>query len=302
MVRLPVNCFASCRISRKSCLLSLLCTQFLSLWFITVTRELHGDEIPTVLLTELKRYDAPEAFQAVAVDHDHFYAIANSTIGKYRRNDGQKITFWKADKQHPLTHLNSGVVRDGKLYCAHSNYPHVPESSSVEIWDADTLKHLGNHSFGIYEGSLTWIDWHDDSWWAVFAHYSKPQKDNPHQKDHRWTSLVRFDSQWRRQAGWVFPKELLDRFAPSSCSGGYWGPDGRLYCTGHDLGELYQVELPKAGSTLMLTAIYKLPITGQGVAWDAHNREVWGIDRPQRQVVVSSWITPAGPAEPSPKQ
>lgn len=60
----------------------------------------------------------------------------------------------------------------------------------------------------------------------------------------------------------------LDRFAPQSCSGGGWGPDGRLYSTGHDRGEIYQLELPKASSTLVLTKIIPVEIAGQGIAWD----------------------------------
>ena len=236
----------------------------------------------------LARFHALEAVQAVAVDDAHFYAIANTRIGKYRKTDGELVKRWKTDDITPLKHMNAGVVFDGNLYCAHSNYPHFPEASSVEIFDAATLEHLGNHSLGIYEGSLTWIDWHDDAWWAVFAHYSNKVNDDPFAKPHTYTSLVKFDRQWRRMAGWTFPEEVLDRVAPQSCSGGGWGPDGRLYCTGHDRGEIYQLELPKAGSALVLTKIIPVEIAGQGIAWDTSRPGVlYGIDRAKKLVIAS---------------
>lgn len=238
---------------------------------------------------ELQRFDAPEATQAVAVDGGHFYAIANSRIGKYDRDSGKLVASWQASDEFPLTHLNSGLVRDGRLYCAHSNFPKFPNTSSVEIWDTQTLEHVDSHSFGIYEGSLTWVDWKDDSWWAVFAHYTIKVNDNPRSRDNRWTSLVRFDPQWRRQAGWVFPQEVLDRFDPHSCSGGGWGPDGVLYCTGHDLGEVYRLQLPRSGSTLVLTSPLTAPFTGQGIAWDHRQQLLFGISRPKRQVIVTRW-------------
>ena len=237
-------------------------------------------------IVELRRFDAPEAVQAVAIDDGHFYAISNSQIGKYDRNTGELQSRWQASDEYPLTHLNSGIVRDGRLYCAHSNYPKVPNTSSVEIWDTATLQHVGSHSFGIYEGSLTWIDWKDDSWWAVFAHYSGRQRDDPKERGHEWTSLVRFDAQWRRLEGWGFPAEVLARFAPNSCSGGVWGPHNALYCTGHDHKEVYRLTLPKAGSTLILTGTLPAPFTGQGIAWDRSGGEFWGIDRPKRQVIA----------------
>ena len=236
-------------------------------------------------LKEVRRYDAREAGQAVAVDQDHFYAISNSIIAKYQRESGERIATWKADSQRPLRHLNSGIVRDGKLYCANSNFPGWPEASSIEVWDTTTMEHISSHSLGICsEGSLTWIEPIEDGWYAVFANYSKKVNDNPLAKSHRSTQLVRYDKSWRRTAGWVFPKSILDRFDPHSCSGGGFGPDGNLYCTGHDLGEVYQLEFPKAGSILQLTETVAAPITGQGIAFDGEM--LWGIDRAKRQVVA----------------
>lgn len=236
---------------------------------------------------ELRRYDAPQAGQAVAVGPHAFYAIGNQVIAKYDRESGRQLATWQASEACPLIHLNSGVLHNSRLYCAHSNFPGYPNVSSVEIFDASTLQHVASHSFGIFEGSLTVVDWHDDAWWCVFAHYSQKVNSDSRAKPHHYTSLVKFDAGWRRTAGWVFPPEVLDRFAPHSCSGGGWGPDGAFWCTGHDRGECYRLALPQAGSVLRLIDTVQVPITGQGIAWDPNSQNsMFGIDRPARQVVV----------------
>ncbi|QDU89535.1 hypothetical protein Pla175_29270 [Pirellulimonas nuda] len=245
--------------------------------------------VPAVVAQDaavLRRYDAPVATQAVAVDPHCFFAIGNRRVAQHARSTGAVLRHWTASESMPLEHLNSGVVLDGKLYCAHSNFPRYPETSSVEVWDAQTLEHVESHSLGIAAGSLTWIDSHDGAWWGVFAHYTAPVNDDPHARDARWTSLVRFDRRWRRTGGWVFPAEVLGRFEPHSCSGGAWGANGRLYCTGHDRGELYELELPAAGAELVLRRTIAAPLTGQGFAWDPGRPGVLlGIDRPRRQVL-----------------
>ncbi len=260
----------------------------------------HAAEVPTPGAVELRRYEAPEAGQGVAVDSEHFYAIGNRVVAKYSKETGKLVKRWTATPEFPLVHLNSGVVRGGKLYCAHSNFPHYPEASSVEVWDTDTLQHIGSVSLGIYEGSLTWIDWRDDGWWAVFAHYTERVNDDPHAKDARWTSLVRFDRQWRRTGGWVFPPQVLEQFEPHSCSGGSWSEDGGLYCTGHDRRELYELALPRAGAELRLLRTVPAPLTGQGFAWDRTRPGVlFGIDRGRRQVIAIEIPTSAPGSAPS---
>jgi hypothetical protein len=241
---------------------------------------------------EVRRYDAPEAVQAVAVDADYFYAIGDDVVAKYVKKTGELVKWWKSSPEFPLSHLDSGVVINGKLYCANSNYPHFPETSSVEVWDVGTLEHVESHSLGVLDGSMTWVDRRDGAWWAGFAHYSRLRETDPLHKDSSWTSLVRFDDEWCRTGGWVFPAEAVERFEPDSCSGGTWGDDGLLYCSGHDRGELYEMALPRAGSTLRLLQTIPAPITGQGFALDrSEPGVVYGIDRPKRQVVVAKLST-----------
>jgi len=75
---------------------------------------------------------------------------------------------------------------------------------------------------------------------------------------------------------------------PMSNSGGSWGPDGYLYCTGHDRSEVYAVKIPDKGSVLELVETVPLPILGQGIAWDrSRSGFIYGIRKKDRQVVVS---------------
>ena len=230
-------------------------------------------------------FSIPEARQGVAVDSAGFYAIDNGQIGKYDKKTGRLLASWRGEPGGPILHLDSGVTADGKLVCAHSNYPGVPMTGSVEIWDAATLQHLAGHSFGIAWGSCTWIDRHDGFWWAGFAHYNKLREQT--HTDNTWSTAVQFDDQWRMVQAWIYPAALIERFDGMSNSGGSWGPDGRLYLTGHDRGELYAVSLPRAGSILVLNEIIPLAIQGQGIAWDRSEPGVlYAIQREKREVRV----------------
>lgn len=234
----------------------------------------------------IQKYQAEEAFQAVAVDSNYFYAIESRAIGKYDKNSGKKVDEWQEASDGPIRHLDSGVIVGGKLYAAHSNYPEIPMTSSVEIWDAQTLEHIDSHSFGIRRGSLTWLDHHDGYWWGVFAHYDEFEDEIG--KDNRWTTLVKFDDQWNIAESWIFPEKILDRFDGKSNSGGSWGPKGQLYLSGHDRAELYLIELPKAGSVLNLIDTIPIENEGQGIAWDrSEPGTIYTIKRSAGEVVVS---------------
>lgn len=226
-------------------------------------------------------FPAVEARQAVAVDADSFYAINSRAIARYDRKTGAKISTWTEAKDGPIVHLDSGVVVVGKLYTAHSNYPEWPMTSSVEIWDAATLKHVGTHSFGIDRGSLTWIDYRDGTWWGGFANYNRVFDRSPLAYGNKYaTQIVRFDADWRVAEAWVLPPELLEKFGDMSNSGGSWGPDGRLWITGHDEPEVYALALPEVGSVLRWVGTAPLDIAGQGIAWDRTQQGViWGVVR-----------------------
>jgi len=225
---------------------------------------------------------APEADQGVAAGRDHVYAIDNNAIGKYDKRTGRRVAHWQGDlKLFP--HINSCAVVKAHLVCAASNYPSVPTASRIEIFDAKTLRHLETRNLGHIYGSLTALDWHDGSWWAVFANYDDRGGDPG--RDHRLTTLVRMDPGFHPRDSWRFPDAVLARFAPRSCSGAAWGDDGLLYVSGHDRPELYALKLPAAGSVLELVATLAVPTEGQAIDWDPVTpRLLWSIDRRKHEL------------------
>jgi len=240
---------------------------------------------------QINEFNMIEARQGVAVDENYIYVIGSQRIGKYNKSNGERVAQWVEIQNGPIIHLDSGVIFDGKLYCAHSNYPGVPMTSSIEIWEAATLEHTGSYSFGIYRGSCTWLDRYDGFWWAAFAHYEKWK--HVTEKGSEWTTIVKLDDQMRELESWVFPDEVIEKFRPMSNSGGSWGPDGLLYCTGHDLPEVYVLRLPESGSVLGLVETIPINIFGQGIAWDRSAKgKIYGIRKKDKQVVVSELVFP----------
>jgi hypothetical protein len=233
------------------------------------------------VLEPIGAFDVPEANQAVGVDEKYFYAVDNQAIGKYDKKTGKLVKRWQGDRKGPILHLDSAMVMDGRLYCAHSNYPEWPMTSSLEIFDAETLEPVASHSFGIQYGSLTWVDWKDGHWWMTFANYDKPfGPDKTKYGNKLNTLMVKFTREFVPVESWVLPKVLLDKFEDMSNSGGAWGPDGYLYLTGHDPAELYRVRLPKHGSIVEVVDVIPMDIRGQGIAWDKSQPGViYGIIR-----------------------
>ena len=159
-------------------------------------------------------------------------------------------------------------------------------TSSVEVWDTESLEHIERHDFGVQHGSCTWVDFHDGFWWTVFAQYDRWKEETEKGTDQ--TTLVKFDPQWNELQTWIFPKQVVERLSPMSNSGGSWGLDGYLYCTGHDRSEVYVMKIPNDSTVLELIGTIPLPILGQGIAWDRSRPGfIYGIRRKDSQVVVS---------------
>ena len=160
-------------------------------------------------------------------------------------------------------------------------------ASSIEIFDTRTMKHIGNHSFGIFAGSATWVDYKDGYWWIAFANYNG--KHSFEGRDNRWTSLVKFNKDWTEVESWVFPKEVLDAFAPNSNSGGNWSRDGNLLISGHDKKEIYVMKIPDVGYTLQLLQTVPAINPGQAIAIDRSRkkREIfYAVNREEDAVLV----------------
>ncbi len=241
--------------------------------------------------TELRRVPAAEAKQGVAADGEFFYAITNVALGKYRKDTGERVAGWTCPEGQPLTHLNAGIVHEGRLYAAHSNYPGVPMLSSVEIWETRTLQHVGSHSFGRTDGSLTWIDRRNGRWIACFAHYGT--KGGEPGRGPEWTRIVEFDDDWRQTGAWALPAGLLARISGRgySCSGGAFGPGGFLYVTGHDNPELYVLDFPAAGPVLDWVATIPVVAQGQAFCWDPVDRNVIHMLSRAEHAIISGRIT-----------
>jgi hypothetical protein len=259
-------------------------------FYITLLTFLFSFTVKGQQAYELKRFTIEKInhLQGVAVDDQFFYAFNNNAITKQFKTDGSTVGIWDGSKDSRIKHLNSAIVIKNKLYCAHSNFPESPMASSIEIFDTRTMKHTGSHSFGIFAGSATWIDEKDGFWWVAFANYSG--KNSTEGRDNRWTSLVKFNKDWSIIESWIFPKNVLEAFAPNSNSGGFWNKDGLLYVTGHDKKEVYVLRVPDTGYTLEYIKTIPVVNEGQGIALDPSkkgNEILYGITRKENQVVVA---------------
>jgi hypothetical protein len=227
----------------------------------------------------LRVYPAPEANQGVAAGPHFFYVVDNFALARYEIGSGRLIDRWTGERNGPIRHMNSCFVDGGRVWCANSNYPQVPMGSSIEVFDAMSMKHVESYSLGMREeGSLTWFDRYGSGWIAAFSHYDK--NGGVPFKDHAYSSVVTFDSDWRRTGGWLLPESTLQRMAPYASSGGALGPDGWLYLLGHDRPELYVVGRPEMGPVLTHIATIAIESEGQAFSWakDGH-RVVYTIDR-----------------------
>lgn len=234
----------------------------------------------------LRSYEAPESTQGVAADAQHFYPVDNRVLAKYDIGTGRRLLRWEAPSPDIIRHMNSCLARDGRIWCANSNYPLTPMGSSIEVFDAATLAHVDTHSLGMTEeGSLTWFDRVQDGWIAGFAHYD--ENGGLAYKDHSFSSVLSLDGEWRRTGGWLFPKTAMDRMSPHAASGGAIGPDGWLYLLGHDRPEMYVVGKPRMGPALVHLATIDLEAEGQAFSWAQDGtRTIYAIDRRKRQVKV----------------
>lgn len=234
---------------------------------------------------ELSRFHAPQAKQGVAVDAGSIYVISNHAIGKYSKDTHELLIAWECEEGEPLIHLNSGIVIENRLICAHSNYPRVPMTSSIEIFDTVTLKPIESYSFGIFKGSLTWLDYFEGNWYACFAHYSNRAAEP--NRDPGWSTIVQMNETWQPVQSWVFPAELIAAFDGYSSSGGAFGPDGRLYVTGHDHKKLYVLDFPSGGSEFEWLDTIDIEAEGQAFCWDkGEEANFYSILKRNREVII----------------
>lgn len=218
-------------------------------------------------------WSAPEAKQAAAADGRFFYAVTSTLVAKYDRETGKRVAVSTGKAEH----LNSGFFREGRLFCAHSNYPHLPEESKILVLDPETMVLSTFKDFGNAGGSLTWAVFHDGHWWCNFARYGA---------DNAGTFLVKYDDQWRERGRWTYPPEVFRELHDYSFSGGVWR-DGSLLVTGHDDPVIFRFRLRNGDTRLELVEKQAVPFTGQGIADDPATGGLVGIDRARKKVILA---------------
>lgn len=214
---------------------------------------------------------SPYAFQAAAANEQHVFAVSNTHVAVHDRFSGELL----AISQGEATHLNSAFLHEGRLFCAHSNYPQQPEQSEIRVFDLQTKRLEVFHDFGPSLGSLTWSVYHDGAWWCHFAFYGS--------ENHR-SYLARFDSNWQETGRWTFPRQVLSELGQYSLSGGIW-LHHELLVTGHDEPVVYRLKLPESGNELVYLGTDDTQIPGQGISYDDTTGGLVGIDRSQRKIL-----------------
>jgi hypothetical protein len=236
---------------------------------------LHADDLPQARekVVATATLDSKDATQAAAADEKHVYAISNRRVAKYDRGTGKLLGVSTGAAEH----LNSGVFHEGKLYCAHSNFPKKPDESDIRMYDPETGKLTVFHTFMNPPGSLTWALPRKGEWWCHFAHYGN---------DNAKSVLIRYDAKWKELGRWSYPKKLIADWGKNSLSGGIWEGD-TLLATNHDDPVLYRLRLPKVGTEIELVEVLPAPFTGQGIAADPKTGGLVGISRPKQQVIFA---------------
>jgi hypothetical protein len=95
------------------------------------------------------------------------------------------------------------------------------------------------------------VDFRAGEPYATFGYY-RNRAAEPN-RDPRWTTLIQFDSRWRRLQAWI-----------------------------------YVLRFPQGGSTLLLEDTFGVPNRGQGIALDPSVPDaLYSIDRANREVIVA---------------
>lgn len=223
--------------------------------------------------TKTAEVASEHAHQAAAADDKLFYAVSSTKVAKYDRASGKLLKV----SEGPAEHLNSAFVWEGKVYCAHSNYPKTPEVGDIRVYDPATNKLAVHHAFKDPPGSLVWCVREGDAWWCCFANYGK---------ENAKTLLLKMDADFKELGRWTFPKKVVDDWDAMSASGGIRDGDGFLG-THHHFKVLYRLKLPKEGTELEFVEALACPFAGQGIAVDPVTKGLVGIDRGAKRIVVA---------------
>jgi len=221
-----------------------------------------------------KSLASADATQAACADDKFVYAISNTRLVKFDRATGKEL----GRSEGEAFHLNSGLIHDGKVYCAHSYYPTKPNDSDIRVLDPATMKLTIFHQFSESPGSLTWALPVEGGWWCCFAHYGDANGK---------TVLIDYDRDWKERRRWTFPAKLVADWGGSSLSGGI--RDGQtLLATGHDKKAVYCLKVPEESGEVEWLSTLESPFPGQGIAHDPVTGGLVGIDRTMKKVIFAT--------------
>jgi len=231
-------------------------------------------------LTAVSLIASPHATQAAAADGRFIYAISSTTVAQIDRASGRLV---RTATEPSTQHLNSGFAWEGKIWCAHSNFPAKPDTSDIRLFDPATGTLTVHHAFRDPPGSLVWCVVRDGCWWCCFAHYGA---------DNARTVLIEYEAGGfdRERRRFAFPAAVVADWDGMSASGGIWDGD-TLLVSHHHFRVLYRLRLPRAGTVLELVESLHCPFPGQGIATDPVRGGLVGIDRGRRAVMVAAWQT-----------
>ena len=248
---------------------------FIALTALLIAADPTGSRLPLkpgwVKTAELK---SEHATQAAAADGRFAYAVSSTTVAKYDRTTGQLVG---TATSSGTRHLNSAFVWDGKVYCAHSNYPAKPEASDVRAFDPEAMTLSVVHAFDRPPGSLVWVVRRGGHWWCCFAKYGA---------ENHGTVLLKMTGDFRELRRWTFPKVVTDDWDRMSASGGVWDDD-TLLVSHHHFQVLYRLRVPVEGAELEFVEALACPFPGQGIAADPKTGGLVGIDRGRKVILFA---------------
>jgi len=227
---------------------------FILLVIIIVFIVIHYLFYTNVKLNTHKSYIVKESLHAVALDHTHFYAIANNTVGKYSRKTGKRVKHVKL----PFKHLGCGKIVNGDLLIV-NNASHRPaviwldslDLNIVDILEPDNVK-----------GPITLLDWHNTEWWIGTGR-----------------DVFAFDPDWKLIGYWKLPKECKNN------TGGSWL---RGYLAIKNDKDITFYKLPR--DAVDCKTVGKSPINFDGIGITFQGDYVWGVCEDSNSIIKETIV------------
>lgn len=211
-----------------------------------------------------------EAYQGIAVNERYFYAINNNSIGKYNLANGKRVTKSKLVLGDNLSDLNGGRIKGDKLICTHT-----PKDgpNSLEIFNSKTLEHEKSIMIPV-RGSLIWTAILNKKLYGFIAFNGNEINDS---------RLVEFGEDYDIINMWELPYSVTDELKPFTVAGGTIY-DGKVYISGNNKSEIYELEIPDDVNSSYLKHIDTISVDSTGRGFDIMDGVIYCIKREEKQV------------------